>query len=407
MRDDQQCRLSARHARHLSVTPRTASAARWPLRPPLRSCPAGRCRSSRRRGRSRGSASTVGGRGGPPGASENVARCSRTTTDRVTRRVAAAGSARVELAPRLRRQSRRCPARPDRRRRWRRATGAPAPSPKIAHLSKTQCIGPPTSPTNWSDVIGPSNQRLTVTIGELPVARARLAAIAASGAGTSPVPESREARATARVLTTARGRDRRRRRRGRRRRRRDRRGRRAPGSASTHAPAALLDEPLAPARRRARRAAPRAARSPSPRRAGRTARRARARTAPRRPRPGIDSAPRSRADARASRRAAASGRARASQSATVCRGGHARRPPPRRRARRTSSRTGRAAAALNRSRSGKRPPAQHAGDQMPGRPADGGQSSVERPAVAAGHRQAKPRLQRRQHRPCRCRRRNA
>src|SRR5579864_4404254 len=162
----------------------TAAAARCPLRT-APSIVAGRPVSVQSPAMKRpGTDVTPAGRGGAPGAIENDARGSRTTTDRRHRAAAAAGSNRpssrvavaatVALSPVT-----RSVAPLDTIAIW------PAAVPKMALLSNAQCIGLPTKPTKPSIGgvrTGRSNHRFAVTIGDDAV-RAACSQIAASSAG--------------------------------------------------------------------------------------------------------------------------------------------------------------------------------------------------------------------------------
>src|SRR5579864_7415080 len=162
----------------------TAAAARCPLRT-APSIVAGKPVSVQSPARnSPGTDVTGAGRGGPPGAIENDARGSRTTTDRTHRAAAAAGSnrasSRVAVAARVALSSAtRSPAPLETMDRW------PAAEPKMALLSNAQWIGLPTKPTKPSIggvKTGRSNHRFTVTIGDEAM-RAALSHVAVSAAG--------------------------------------------------------------------------------------------------------------------------------------------------------------------------------------------------------------------------------
>ena len=215
------------------------------------------------------------------------------------------------------------------------------------------------SPTNGSSVTGPSNQRFTLTIGEL-ACRAAFATIGATDAGGRRPPRSAPNACHGTVLTTVAASMTSRR-------RRERRepavpvGRRSRAERLRHHDAAvrfdesprrlgveLVERHDRQADRRVRRAGPE------------QLARARGRTAPRRPRAATGSAPRSRADTRATRTARPTGRAVA---ATRRRSGRAaprpRRRRPRRRRAAISGRPSRIAD--SRSRERQRAPSQHAG----------------------------------------------
>src|SRR5579863_5071180 len=127
---------------------------------------------------------TAAGRGGPPGAIENDARGSRTTTDRTHRAAAAAGSnrisSRVAVAASVVLSSvTRSLAPLDT------TEICPAAVPKMALLSNAQCIGLPTKPTKpliGGVKTGRSNHRFTVTIGD-DAMRAAFSHVAVSSTG--------------------------------------------------------------------------------------------------------------------------------------------------------------------------------------------------------------------------------
>ena len=147
----------------------TASAAAWPLTT-APSIVAGRPVSIQSPARnSPGTSSASTGRGGWPGATENVARFSRTTTARRSVASRAAGQRRGEFLDE-RQVDQLLVAAADHRRSAPLETSerCDVGSPNTARLSNTHCIVRPGSPTN---VLGDrrSNQRLTVTIGDAAV----------------------------------------------------------------------------------------------------------------------------------------------------------------------------------------------------------------------------------------------
>ena len=112
------------------------------------------------------------GRGGAAGASENVARCSRTTTDRTSRRVASLGQRLRDL---LRARGRVSSALSSRA-----SASAPLATtdrwPALVAEDRALVEHPVHRTADQADErarasTGPSNQRLTVTIGELAIAR--------------------------------------------------------------------------------------------------------------------------------------------------------------------------------------------------------------------------------------------
>src|SRR5688572_10755772 len=179
----------------------TASAAQWPLIT-APSMVAGRPVSIQSPARSNpGTPILVSGRGGCPGATENEALFSRTTTARSSDAERTAGSASDTSAIARSISS------------WLlRATTASAPlemsdrcdafSPKTARLSNTHCSVRPGSPTSARSITRRSNQRLTVTIGEASV-RSAASRTRPSAAGRSGSRSDRACHGTAQIMAGA------------------------------------------------------------------------------------------------------------------------------------------------------------------------------------------------------------
>ena len=137
--DDASCHLNVRSSRPVtsrirSIEHRACAAAMAADAPRSRSCPEARCRSSRRRERSPRPACASPGRGGWPGASENVACFSRTTVARSSVRGARARQRVGDFARRERDQLVARHRASARRRRSTPATGATRASPKTRPL---------------------------------------------------------------------------------------------------------------------------------------------------------------------------------------------------------------------------------------------------------------------------------